>query len=289
MAPSSSGGTTMIEMFNILESFGPAAQPASTLALHRMLGAMQLAFIDRNAYLADPDVVKVPVAKLIDKKYAAAQRARLSNTRYVSTTTLSPGLERREGTHTTHYAVIDRMGNAVSTTTTINGGFGSGVWVPDGGFMLNNEMDDFAAQVGTPNMYGLVQGDANAVGPGKRMLSAMSPTIVLDPHGKVLLVIGSAGGPRIITGVAQIILNTIDHRMSLYDAMAAPRMHFQGLPESVALDRGGFAQPVLDSLTAMGWTFGAGSASSSNIAIRRVSGGWEGAFDPRTTGGVAGR
>jgi gamma-glutamyltranspeptidase/glutathione hydrolase len=279
----------MVELFNILEAFGPAAPPASTLWLHRMLGAMQLAFIDRNAYLADPDVVKVPVAKLIDKKYAAVQRARLSDTRYVPTSTLSPGLERREGTHTTHYSVVDRMGNAVSTTTTINGSYGSGVWVPDGGFLLNNEMDDFAAQPGTPNMYGLVQGDANAVGPGKRMLSAMSPTIVLDPHGRVLLVIGSAGGPRIITGVGQIILNVIDHRMSLHDAMAAPRMHFQGLPETVALDSGGFAQPVLDSLKAMGWTFGRGSASSSNVAIRRVRGGWEGAFDPRTTGGVAGR
>jgi gamma-glutamyltranspeptidase/glutathione hydrolase len=154
---------------------------------------------------------------------------------------------------------------------------------------MNNEMDDFAAQPGTPNMYGLVQGEANAVGPGKRMLSAMSPSIVLDPHGKVLLVIGSAGGPRIITGVAQIMLNTIDYHMSLYDAMASPRMHFQGLPESVGMDRGGFAQPVLDSLMAMGWKFGNETASSSNVAIRRVAGGWEGAFDPRTTGGVAGR
>jgi gamma-glutamyltranspeptidase/glutathione hydrolase len=254
-----------------------------------MLGAMQLAFIDRNAYIADPDVITVPVAKLIDKKYAAAQRRRLSDSRYISTTALSPGLDVREGTHTTHYSVVDRMGNAVSTTTTINGGYGSHVWIPGGGFLMNNEMDDFAAQPGTPNMYGLVQGEANAVGPGKRMLSAMSPTIVLDPHGQVLLVIGSAGGPRIITGVAQIILNTIDHRMSLYDAMAAPRMHFQGLPESVAMDRNGFEQGVLDSLTAMGWKFDGGSASSSNIAIRRVRGGWEGAFDPRTSGGVAGR
>jgi gamma-glutamyltranspeptidase/glutathione hydrolase len=290
MAPSSSGGTTMVEWFNILESFGTAAPRTSTLGLHRMLGAMQLAFIDRNAYLADPDIVKVPVAKLIDKKYAVAQRARLSESRYVSTTMLSPGLEaRREGTHTTHYSVVDRMGNAVSTTTTINGSYGSGVWVPDGGFLLNNEMDDFAAQPGTPNMYGLVQGEANAVGPGKRMLSAMTPTIVLDRHERVLLVIGSAGGPRIITGVGQIILNVIDHGMSLHDAMSAPRMHFQGLPETVAMDSGGFAQPVLDSLRAMGWTFGRGSASSSNVAIRRVRGGWEGAFDPRTTGGVAGR
>jgi gamma-glutamyltranspeptidase/glutathione hydrolase len=290
MAPSSSGGTTMIEMFNILEAFGPAAPAASTTALHRLLGAMQLAFIDRNSYLADPDVIKVPVKQLTDKRYAARQRARLDDHRYVSTKSLAPGLDAiGEGTHTTHYSVVDRFGNAVSTTTTVNGSYGSFVWVPGGGFFLNNEMDDFAAQPGTPNMYGLVQGEANAVAPGKRMLSAMSPTIVLDPRGQVLLVIGSAGGPRIITGVAQIILNTIDHRMSLYDAMAAPRVHFQGLPETVAHDRNGLEPSVVDSLTAMGWKFDSGSVSSSNVAIRRVSGGWEGAFDPRTNGGVAGR
>jgi gamma-glutamyltranspeptidase/glutathione hydrolase len=290
MAPSSSGGTTIVEMFNILEAFGEPAPAASTLALHRLLGAMQLAFIDRNAYLADPDVIDVPVKKLIDKKYAARQRKRLSDSRYVSTSELSPGLDVREGTHTTHYSVVDRFGNAVATTTTINGSYGSHVWVPGGGFILNNEMDDFAAQPGTPNMYGLVQGEANSVGPGKRMLSAMSPTIVLDERGRVMLVIGSAGGPRIITGVGQIILNVIDNGMSLYDAMAAPRVHFQGLPEVVAIERGGFTQAVVDSLTAMGWRLDErASASSSNIAIRRVSGGWEGAFDPRTSGGVAGR
>jgi gamma-glutamyltranspeptidase/glutathione hydrolase len=290
MPPSSSGGTTMIELFNIIETFGPPAPPATTTWLHRMLGAFQLAFIDRNAYIADPAFVDVPVKRLIDKKYAAAQRARLDDSRYVPTPALAPGLDIREGEHTTHYSVVDRLGNAVAMTTTINDSYGSRVWIPGGGFLMNNEMDDFAAKPGVPNMYGLVQGEANAIEPGKRMLSAMSPTIVLDPAGNLLLVIGSAGGPRIITGVAQIVLNVIDHRMSLHDAMAAPRMHFQGLPEVVAYDRRGFAPAVLDSLMAMGWRFDStASVSSSNVAIRRVSGGWEGAFDPRTAGGVYGR
>ncbi len=290
MPPSSSGGITLVETLNILSAFGPPAPAASVTAIHRMLGAFQLAFVDRNAYIADPDAVKVPVAKLIDPKYAVAQRARLADGHYVPTPQLGPGLTVSEGDHTTHYSVVDRFGNAVATTTTINGSYGSHVWVPDGGFFMNNEMDDFAAQPGMPNMFGLVQGEANAVGPGKRMLSAMSPTIVLDQGGKLFLVIGCAGGPRIITTVAQIIVNVIDYRMTLYDAFAAPRMHFQGLPEVVAIERGGLAQPVLDSLTAMGWKFDArGSASSSPVAIRRVAGGWEGTFDPRTSGGVAGR
>jgi gamma-glutamyltranspeptidase/glutathione hydrolase len=290
MPPSSSGGVTIIETFNILDAFGPPAPVASATALERLLGAFQLAFIDRNEYIADPDMIKVPVAKLTDPAYGRAQRTRLADGRYVSTKLLSPGLAPREGEHTTHYSVVDRFGNAVATTTTINGSYGSSVWVPDAGFFLNNEMDDFAAQPGTPNMYGLVQGTANAVGPRKRMLSAMSPTVVLDPNGNVLLVIGSAGGPRIITGVAQIILNVIDRQMSLYDAMAAPRVHFQGLPEVVGFERGGFPQPVLDSLIAKGWKFDSGqSVQSSNIAIRRIATGWEGTFDPRTSGGVAGR
>ena len=290
MPPSSSGGTTIVETLNILDAFGAPPPSGSVQSLHELLGAFQLAFIDRNAYIADPDVIKVPTAKLVDPKYAREQRARLTDGRHVPTQSLAPGLDVKEGTHTTHYSVVDRFGNAVATTTTINGGYGSGVWVPGGGFFMNNEMDDFAAQPGTPNMYGLVQGEANAVAPGKRMLSAMSPTVVLDPQGNVLLVIGCAGGPRIISAVGQIILNVIDQHMSLYDAMAAPRVHFQGLPETVAYERNGIAQPVLDSLVAMGWKFDdRGGASSSPVAIRRVANGWEGLYDPRTSGGVAGR
>jgi gamma-glutamyltranspeptidase/glutathione hydrolase len=289
MPPSSSGGVTVIEALNLLEAAGPPAPAGSAAALHRLLGAFQLAFIDRNEYIADPDVVAVPVDRLTDKAYAAAQWKRLDPTRYVPTRTLAPGLgPRREGDETTHYSVVDRFGNAVATTTTVNGLHGSGVWVPGAGFFLNNEMDDFAAQPGQPNMFGLVQGEANAVGPGKRMLSAMSPTIVLDRQGQVLLVVGSRGGPRIITGVAQVILNVVDHGMSLADAMAAPRVHFQGLPETVSYERGGFAADVLTALTRMGWQLAPGG-SGSPVAILRVRGGWEGMWDPRAAGGVAGR
>ncbi len=290
MAPSSSGGVTLAETLHILEAFGPAAPRGSVTALHRLLGALQLAFIDRNEYLADPDAVPVPVERLTSAAYARAQRARLSDTRYVPTPALAPGLgaARDEPVHTTHYSVVDRAGNAVSTTTTINGLFGSGVWVPEAGFFLNNEMDDFTALPGQPNMFGLVQGEANAVAPGKRMLSAMSPTIVLDSQGDVLLVVGSRGGPRIISGVAQVITNVIDYGLSLHDAMAAPRMHFQGLPETVSFEAGGFAEPVLDSLRAMGWRFERGG-SGSPVAIRRTATGWEGTWDPRAAGGVAGR
>ena len=292
MPPASSGGTTLIETLNILDAFGAPAPAGSVQNLHRMLGALQLAFIDRNNYLGDPDFVRnLPISKLIDRKYAQQQRARLSETKYVSTKELGPGLTAvGEGVHTTHYSVVDRAGNAVAVTTTLNGGYGSNVWIPDAGFLMNNEMDDFTSQPGTPNGFGLVQGEANAIVPGKRMLSAMAPTIVLDARKEVALVIGSAGGPRIISGVAQIIANVIDHRMSLWDAMAAPRIHFQGLPEAVGFERDGIAPAVVDSLTAMGWSFeGGGGASSSPIAIRRVLGGWEGVFDPRTQGGVAGR
>jgi gamma-glutamyltranspeptidase/glutathione hydrolase len=292
MPPSSSGGVTLVEALGILEAFGPAAPPASTTALHRMLGAFQLAFIDRNEYLADPDVHPVPTEQLTAPAYHRAQQARLDPARYIPTPQLAPGLSTAartpEPTETTHYAVVDRWGNAVSTTTTINGLFGSKVFVEDVGIFLNNEMDDFTVLPGQPNMFGLVQGEANAVAPGKRMLSAMAPTIVLDPRGQVLLVVGSRGGPRIITGVAQVITNVVDYRMSLYDALAAPRMHFQGLPEVVSFEAGGFRDAVLDSLRTMGWHLERGG-SGSPVAIKRTATGWEGTWDPRAAGGVAGR
>ena len=150
----------------------------------------------------------------------------------------------REGTETTHYSVVDVQGNAVSTTTTLNGLYGSGVFVEGAGFFMNNTMDDFASQPGQPNMFGLVQGEANAIAPRKRMLSAMSPTIVLDPRGNVFMVLGARGGPRIITSTAQVILNVIEHRMSLADAMNAPRIHHQALPDTIRIDAGRFDSRV---------------------------------------------
>ena len=154
--------------------------------------------------------------------------------------------------------------------------------------MLNDEMDDFAAQPGMPNMFGLVQGEQNAVQPGKRMLSAMSPTIVLDPTGKILLVVGAAGGPTIITGTSQVILNIIDHRMSLSDAMRAPRIHHQALPDSLTFETGGISAPVRDSLRSMGHGLRELRALVNVNAIMRVRGGWEGMPEPRRSGGAIG-
>jgi gamma-glutamyltranspeptidase / glutathione hydrolase len=180
------------------------------------------------------------------------------------------------------------VGNAVSTTTTLNSLFGSGNYVGGAGFFLNNEMDDFASQPGSPNQFGLVQGEANAIAPGKRMLSAMAPSIVVDSTGKVLLVVGAAGGPTIITVTTQIILNVIDGHMSLADAMSAPRIHQQAWPDKLVYEKGGLMPAVADSLTAMGYELSPVGHLANANAVLRVAGGWEGMVEPRATGGAVG-
>src|SRR5688500_1425014 len=188
-----------------------------------------------------------------------------------------------------HYAVVDAAGNAVATTTTINELYRSGVFIPGAGFFMNNEMDDFATRPGEPNLFGLVQGEANAIAPGKRMLSAMSPTIVLDSAGAVVLVLGGRGGPRIISSTLQVVVNVIDHGMSLADALAAPRIHHQAWPDTLRYEENGLSAPVLDSLSAMGHAVVPGRANGLVKAIMRApDGGWHGAYDPRTTGGAVG-
>jgi gamma-glutamyltranspeptidase/glutathione hydrolase len=189
---------------------------------------------------------------------------------------------------TTHYSVVDAAGNAVSVTTTLNNGFGSAVTVTGAGFLLNDEMDDFATAPGKPNMYGLVQGEANAVQPGKRMLSAMTPSIVLGRDGKLLMVVGTPGGPTIITSVFQVIANVLDQGMSLADAVAAPRVHHQALPDRIDYERNGLSQAVIDSLTAMGYMMHARGSSGDIAAIERTATGWVGVADPRRGGGAAG-
>ena len=262
----------------------------STRWFHLVGSAFQRAFIDRNSKLGDPAFVQVPLAQLTSKSYAKSLAATINATRATSTAELLPLMSApvREPEHTTHYSVVDALGNAVSTTTTLNNSWGSGVWVRGAGFMLNDEMDDFAVQPGTPNMYGLVQGEANAIQPGKRMLSAMSPTIVLDPAGRVMLVVGAAGGPTIITGTTQVILNVIDHHMSLADAMRAPRVHHQALPDSLTYEDGGLRPAVLDSLSQMGYAMRKLRALVNINAIMRVNGGWEGMPEPRRSGGAVG-
>lgn len=290
MPPSSSGGVTTAEALNILEQYPSLPAYGSTGWFHLAGSAYQRAFIDRNAKLADPAFVPVPLAQLTSKTYAARLKATIADNRATPTRELEPAMAQaaREPEHTTHYSVVDSKGNAVATTTTLNNSWGSGVWVRGAGFMLNDEMDDFAAQPGKPNMFGLVQGEANAIQPGKRMLSAMSPTIVLDPQDQVLLVVGAAGGPTIITGTSQVILNVIEHRMSLGDAMRAPRIHHQALPDSLTYEAGGIRPAVLDSLRAYGHGMRELRSLVNVNAIMRVKGGWEGLPEPRRSGGAVG-
>jgi gamma-glutamyltranspeptidase/glutathione hydrolase len=230
--------------------------------------------------------VNVPLSMLASKSYARRVAAAISRDRADPTPGATSAIT--EGSQTTHYSVVDNLGNAVATTTTLNDLYGSGVYVSGAGFFLNDEMDDFTTQPGTPNMYGLIQGVANAIAPGKRMLSAMSPTIVLDPKGGLLLVTGARGGPRIISATSEIILNVIDHRMSLADAMSAPRIHHQALPDSIRLETGGFDASVIARLRSMGhYVYELGGIASA-ASIMRVRGGWEGMGDPRARGAAVG-
>jgi gamma-glutamyltranspeptidase/glutathione hydrolase len=284
MPPSSSGGVTITETLNILEGYDTLPTFGSARWAHLLGSAYQRAFIDRNAKLADPAFVPVPVAQLIDKTYAAKLRATIKPDRATPTAVLTAGGGLREGMETTHYSVVDKRGNAVATTTTLNNLYGSGVYLSSGGFFMNDEMDDFAAQPGKPNMFGLVQGEANAIQPGKRMLSAMSPSIVLNRDGSLLIVAGSRGGPRIITSTSQVILNVLDYRMSLADAMSAPRLHHQALPDSLYIERDGVSPAVVDSLRAMGYGVGMSRGIGLVNAVMRVQGGYEGVSDPRSSG-----
>ena len=286
MPPSSSGGTTMVEALNILEALGPPAPFGSAARVHTLASAFQRAFIDRNSKLGDPGFGNPPVAMLTNKSYAARLARGIARDR--ATPTAQAARLMREGDETSHYSVVDASGNAVANTTTINDLFGSGVYVSGAGFFLNNTMDDFAAQPGVANLYGLVQGEVNAIAPGKRALSAMSPTIVLDPAGKLLLVTGARGGPRIITATSQVILNVIDHRMSLADAMSAPRIHHQALPDSIRVEPGGLEPGVVRALEAMGHAVYQPSSSGRVVSIMRVKGGYEGMDDPRATGAAVG-
>lgn len=285
MPPSSSGGTTLTEILNILEAYGPAASFGSADEMHALASASQRAFVDRNSKLGDPAFVKAPVSELTSKSYARAIAKTISRNRADPTSSLASTL--REGNETTHYSVVDQFGNAVATTTTLNDLYGSGVYVSGAGFFLNDEMDDFTTKAGVPNMFGLIQGEANAIAPGKRMLSAMSPTIVLDPKGQLLLVTGARGGPRIISATYQVILNVIDHRMSIADAMNAPRIHHQSRPDSIRVEAGGFDPAVIERLRSMGHFVYDGGGIASAASIMRVKGGYEGYDDKRNRGGGA--
>lgn len=254
MSPPSSGGTHIIEILNVMENANIQALGfGSSKTIHIMAEAMRQAYADRSVFMGDPDFVKVPVNDLINKAYAKKIYANILPNKATPSSKINPGLGQiHEGHNTTHYSVADKWGNAVSVTYTINASYGSTAAVDGAGFLLNNEMDDFSIKPGTPNLYGLVGGDANAIEPNKRPLSSMSPTIVLK-DGKLFMVVGSPGGARIITTVLQVISNVIDHKMDISEAIEAPRFHMQWLPDEIRIEKYGMTQDVADNLKKMGY------------------------------------
>jgi len=239
MSPPSSGGTHIVQILNILEGYDMAGLGHNSAAgIHRMAEAMKLAYADRATYLGDTDFVDVPLAGLTSKDYAKELRQGIATDRARPSSEIQAGTPGAyESPETTHFSIVDRWGNAVSNTYTINFSYGSGITVAGAGFLLNNEMDDFSAKPGVPNAYGLIGGEANKIAPGKRMLSSMSPTIVRR-DGSNYLVSGSPGGSRIITTTLQVLLNVIDHGMNIQSAVNAPRIHHQWLPDKIRMEQG---------------------------------------------------
>jgi gamma-glutamyltranspeptidase/glutathione hydrolase len=247
---------------------------------------MRRAFMERNRYLGDPDFVDLPLARLQSQEFADELRRAIDPQR--ATPTPPFVLDAVEGTETTHYSIVDSAGNAASVTTTINSSFGSAVTVAGAGFLLNNEMDDFAAAPGKPNQFGLVEGEANAIAPGKRMLSSMTPSIVLDADGQLLLVAGSPGGPTIITTVYHVISNVIDHQMTLAAAVESPRVHHQALPDVLFYERGGLEEDTISALEDRGHSLRQRDGLSGDVsAIIRDGEQFLGVADPRRGGGAA--
>ena len=309
--PPSSGGTVLVESLNILEGFDLAKmQNRSAASIHFTVEAFRRAFFDRAEFLGDPDFSKIPVAQLVDKKYAAAWRESIDPAHASASKELKrpavfseleqyaeahpPAVAPHESNHTTHYSVIDAEGNAVAVTTTINDWFGSRVTADGLGFLLNDEMDDFSAKPGAPNADGLIQGAANAIGPGKRPLSSMTPTIVVH-NGKTVMVLGSPGSSKIITTVANVLMGVVDYGMNLQEAVNARRFHNQWLPDLVYVEKW-FSPDTLSLLRSMGYKvqIGLGENESSPywsdaecIAVDEKTGERLGATDGRNSNGKA--
>ncbi len=287
--PSSSGGIALLEMLGILEGTGYEKGGAgSASAIHYVAEAMRRAYADRNEYVGDPDFVKVPIAGLLDPAYLAKLRASIDPERATPSDQVRPG--RPVGSdqmETTHFSVVDADGNAVAVTYTLNGGYGNGITVPGLGFLLNNEMDDFSAKPGTQNMFGLVQGEANAIAPGKRPLSSMTPTMVLK-DGKLFMTVGAPGGGRISTAVLQVILNVIDFGMNVQDAIDAPRLHHQWQPDTLSLERG-ISPDTVALLKNRGYAVDyAPGVVLAQVASIVSDGGWlQGGSDGRSAAGKA--
>jgi gamma-glutamyltranspeptidase / glutathione hydrolase len=290
MPPPSSGGITMAMIAHVLEGWDLRSLGWHSAAhVHVTAEAMRRAFAARNAKLGDPAFVKNPVEELLSMRWAEGQRAGIRMDRATPTQDLFPdgGAPIHEGPHTTHMSIVDPSGNAVALTTTINLWFGSGATVPGLGFVLNDEMDDFAAVPGSANAFGLVQGEPNAVGAGKRMLSSMSPTIVLGPAGDVQWVLGAAGGSRIITTVFEELSNVIDFGMSIADAVRAPRFHQQDLPELMLIEPHGFPGDLRRALVAMGHELKEADHVGDAPGVGKSGAFWEGVAEPRRDGSLA--
>ena len=282
--PPSSGGVHLIEMLNILEGYD-LARLSREESLHDMIEAMKRAYADRAVFMGDPNSVKIPVDGLTSKAYAKSLRANIGP-RSTPSAEIRPGTAAEfEGRNTTHFSVIDRDGNAVSNTYTLNFSYGLGLVAEGTGVLLNNELDDFTSKPGTANAYGLVGYNANLPGPGKRPLSSMTPTIVMK-DGKPCLITGSPGGSRIISAVLQVIVNAIDFKMPIGQAVSAPRLHQQWQPEDVYVEPG-FAPDVLDALEKRGHKIVATPPHTSTNSIEVTAEGYVGAADRRTRGSLA--
>jgi gamma-glutamyltranspeptidase/glutathione hydrolase len=295
--PPSSGGVIVCEILNVLEGY-PLKDLGfhSAQAVHYQIEAMRHAYVDRNSYLGDPDFVHNPLDRLLDKGYAGKVRAVIDPKKAGVSMDIKPGVAPHEGSNTTHYSIVDKWGNAVSVTYTLNDWFGAKVTAAKTGVLLNNEMDDFTSKVGVPNMYGLVQGEANAIAPGKRPLSSMSPTIV-SKDGKPVFVVGTPGGSRIITAVLHTIINVIDYGMNAQEAVDAPKFHQQWLPEATNVDNFALSPDTRKILEGWGQKFG-NPQPVNHLAVILVGapslGGkpvgknrYYGANDPRRNSGLA--
>jgi gamma-glutamyltranspeptidase/glutathione hydrolase len=289
MPPASSGGIVLMQMLNMLEAHDVAASGWGTReTTHRMIEAQKRAYADRAKHLGDADYYPVPIAELVDKDYARQRYADFDAQRAKPSSEIFAGSFPEESTETTHYSVMDSSGNAVAVTTTLNSGYGNRMVVAGAGFLLNNEMGDFTPKANTAGGYGLMGEEANLIEPGKRMLSSMTPTIVTQA-GQTRLITGSPGGSTIINTVLHVLVNFIDHRMSVADAVASPRFHHQWLPDSVRYENGAFNEGVLTELEGMGHQqlrpagFGIGDANSISFDGTTITA----TSDPRSDGGAA--
>jgi len=291
MPPPSSGGAVLIEMLNILEGYDLKKMDwASSERYHLMTEAMRRAFADRAEYMGDTDYVKVPIAGLVDKKYAAQLRHTINPDRASSSEQVKAGKPLGyESEETTHFTVVDADGNAVANTYTLNNSYGSAVVAKGTGLIMNDEMDDFAAKPGTPNLYGLIQGERNAVAPHKRPLSAMTPTFVLRKDGSLWFTVGSPGGPTIINTVLEVITNVVDYGMNIQHAIDAPRIHHQWLPDELVAEPYGLSGDTQNALAARGHKLAKPRylGDCEGIMIEEKTGMRLGATDPRRSDGLA--